>query len=472
MTPRELADFILKLGTDDISVQAAIKTYQGSVNLTADGIYGPKTRAALVAAGIPDAPAPFYKVAGPPPPDSPGAVSKEQAVLDAAAALDAVWAERGFGPLNDSIRAMLIGHAFGESQFGRHIPGFKDTLRGTNNWGSVQATQKWMQAHGGADYFGAAAHLDHRGDGTPYVGYYRIYPNQYEAAKGWLGTVLYSPADFAASITQGPGPYAAYLRAHGYFEAPVERYVTMLTNGQADMWRTLQAARARGLKPADPKQAGFNEAPVAPLIERLHTPKGEYSPSAWGTVSMAQFQATKADGEGVRWFGRPLPAIAPPEAPAATASTTTASPGAGQAAVAPGGTSAATAAGAPPAAGTPPTTTAGASAATPPTTTAGAPAAAAGAAPAGASASTSGAPGGGPGDSPPVGGGSSANGAPAASPSGASPAWTPPAGTPTGQVPARRSHGMAPFLFAGAAIGVAALVTEWIVHHRATEAAR
>jgi hypothetical protein len=242
-----------------------------------------------------------------------GAVSKEQAVLDAAAALDAVWSERGLGSLGDAMRAMLVGHAFGESQFGRHIPGFKDTLRGTNNWGSIQATQAWQKAHGGTDYFGAAAHLDHRADGTPYVGYYRIYPNQYEAAKGWLATVLYNPSDFAAAIAQGPSAYAQYLRKHGYYEAPVERYTTMLSNGQADMWRTLQAARAHGLKPTDPKQAGFGEAPVAPLVERLHTPKGEYSPSAWGTVSKELFAATMADGEGVRWFGKPLPAPAGPD---------------------------------------------------------------------------------------------------------------------------------------------------------------
>ena len=439
MTPRELADFILKLGTDDISVQAAIKTYQGSVNLTADGLYGPKTRAALVAAGIPDAPAPFYKVSAPPAPDSPGAISKEQAVLDAAAALDAVWAERGFGPIGDSMRAMLIGHAFGESQFGRHIPGFKDTLRGTNNWGSVQATQAWQKAHGGTDYFGAAAHLDHRGDGTPYVGYYRIYPNQYEAAKGWLGTVLYSPADFAASITQGPGPYAEYLRAHGYFEAPVERYVTMLTNGQADMWRTLQAARARGLKPADPKQSGFNEAPVAPLIERLHTPKGEYSPSAWGTVSMAQFAAAKADGEGVRWFGKPLPAIAAPTPAAATpTSSTDPAPAASPAA------SSATGSGA------------GASPAT-------------GATPAGGSAASPGS-----GAIPATGGGGTATAPGTATPAttsatgsgaGASPATGTTPATGGGSAIVRPKHSLVPLFFGVAAVGVAALVA---AYHRTT----
>jgi hypothetical protein len=429
MTPRELADFILRLGSDDLSVQAAVKTYQLSNHLTADGKYGPKTRATLVAAGIPDAPAPFFK---PPPPtvDSPGAVSKEQAVLDAAAALDAAWLEHGFGPLGDAMRSMLLGHSFGESQFGRHIPGFKDTLRGTNNWGSVQATQKWMQAHGGNDYFGAAAHLDHRGDGTPYVGYYRIYPNQLEAARGWLATVLYSPAEFAAAIAQGPGAYATYLRAHGYFEAPVERYNTMLTNGQADMWRTLQAARAKGLKPADPTHAGFGEAPVAPLIERLHTPKGEYSPSAWGTVSMDQFAATKADGEGVRWFGKPLPAVAPPTDASAPAGTTPATAGAPATAATP-------AAGAPAATATPATspTPATASAATP--ATAGTPAT----------------------SMPP------ASSSPAPSPS--------PEGSGTGGAVAGQSkpkHSLKPLLFGAAAVGVAALVAGWSMTHRTSEA--
>lgn len=404
MTPRELADFILRLGSDDPSVQAAVKNYQLSVQLTADGRYGPQTRAALVAAGIPDAPAPFYKPAAPTV-DSPGAVSKEQAVLDAAAAFDAAWLEHGLGPLGDAMRAMLLGHAFGESQFGRHIPGFKDTLRGTNNWGSVQATQAWQKAHGGTDYFGAAAHLDHRGDGTPYVGYYRIYPNQYEAAKGWLSTVLYHPGEFAAAIAQGPAAYAQYLRAHGYFEAPVERYTTMLTNGQADMWRTLQAARARGLRPAEPKQAGFGEAPVAPLIERLHTPKGEYAPSAWGTVSMDQFAATKADGEGVRWFGRPLPA---PPAPDATGTTASATPATG---------------------------TAGSSNATP-------------------SAS------------------SAASTVPAGSPSPSSSPSPAGSGDTTGTAPVHHSHSLAPFIAVGAAVGVVALVTEWLLHRDVAQGSR
>ena len=420
MTPRELADLILKLGTDDATVQAAVKTYQASAHLTADGRYGPQTRASLVAAGIPDAPAPFYKVAGgAPAPESPGAVTKEQAVLDAAAALDAVWSERGLGTLGDAMRAMLIGHAFGESQFGRHIPGFKDTLRGTNNWGSVQATQTWQKAHGGTDYFGAAAHLDHRGDGTPYVGYYRIYPNQYEAAKGWLSTVLYAPADFAAAIAQGPAAYSQYLRTHGYFEAPVERYTTMLTNGQADMWRTLQAARARGLKPADPKQAGFGEAPVAPLVERLHTPKGEYSPSAWGTVSKELFAATKADGEGVRWFGKPLPA---PPAPDPTGTTASATPAQTSAAATPaqGFAPAATPAGAPPAAS--PATTAAAS----PT----------------------------PATSP----------SPSPAPTGASDS--------AGAAPVHHSHSLAPFIAVGAAVGIVALVTEWLLHRDVAQGSR
>ena len=65
MTPREIADLILRLGSDDVTVQAAVKNYQLTVHLTADGKYGPLTRAALVSAGIPDAPAPFYKPAAP-----------------------------------------------------------------------------------------------------------------------------------------------------------------------------------------------------------------------------------------------------------------------------------------------------------------------------------------------------------------------------------------------------------------------
>jgi hypothetical protein len=368
-------------------------------------------------------------------------------VLDAAAALDAAWLEHGFGPLGDAMRAMLLGHSFGESQFGRHIPGFKDTLRGTNNWGSVQATQKWMQAHGGTDYFGAAAHLDHRGDGTPYVGYYRIYPNQYEAAKGWLATVLYSPAEFAASIAQGPSAYAQYLRAHGYYEAPVERYTTMLTNGQADMWRTLQAARAHGLKPAEPRHAGFGEAPVAPLIERLHTPKGEYSPSAWGTVSMEQFAATKADGEGVRWFGKPLPAPPPPAEAASPAALAT--PAAGAAAT-PAST---TPAAASPSPSPTPTASPGVAPATTPALS-----------PAGTSSPSAAAPSPSPAEAPspsptPDGGGSGGAAGPVPASNGSA-------------MVVRHTHGLAPFVAVGAAVGLAALLTGWLMHRTSVQAVR
>jgi hypothetical protein len=309
MTASVLATLIRAHGYDDPTVQAALRDYQASRGLKADGIYGPKTRGTMIAEGATDAPPAYYK-----PPagtstaaaNAPGAVSKEQATLDAAAALDAVWNDHGgLGELTDSLRSLLLGHVYGESQFGRHIPGLKDTLRGTNNWGSVQSTHSWKAAHQ-ADYFGEVAHLDHRGDGTPYVGYYRIYPNQYEGAKGWLQTVLYSPSDFAAAVHAGPSAYAKYLKAHGYYEAPEDRYTVLLVRGQGDMLRTLQAARSRGLTPADPKQAGFAETPIAVLEERLRTPKGDYSPTLWGTVSQALFASTKADSEGVHWFGKPM----------------------------------------------------------------------------------------------------------------------------------------------------------------------
>jgi hypothetical protein len=301
-----------------------------------------------------------------------------------------------------------------------------------------------MQAHGGTDFFGAAAHLDHRGDGTPYVGYYRIYPNQYEAAKGWLATVLYSPAEFAASMAQGPSAYAQYLRSHGYYEAPVERYTTMLTNGQADMWRTLQAARAHGLKPAEPKQAGFGEAPVAPLIERLHTPKGEYSPSAWGTVSMEQFAATKADGEGVRWFGKPLPAVVPPTEAASPAASAT--PAAGAA-----GTPTAAAASTPSAAGSPSPSPAASPGAAPAATPAASPVAAG---------SPSGSPAAGPSPSPtPNGAGSGGGAGPGAASNGSA-------------IVVRHTHGLAPFVAVGAAVGLAALLTGWLMHRTSVQAVR
>jgi hypothetical protein len=128
----------------------------------------------------------------------------------AASALRQVAQEAGY-TLTDDICKILLGHAGFESGFGRGNPD-RNTLANTNNWGSVQATLPWVKANLGKDGFGAVAHQDSDPKKTPkeFVGWYRVYPNAVEGARGFFNTV--KPA-----ITADIDQYAANLYHRGYY---------------------------------------------------------------------------------------------------------------------------------------------------------------------------------------------------------------------------------------------------------------
>lgn len=65
MTPGELGALIKRSGYKDAAVHAAVKAFQAAAHLPADGVYGPKTRAALVGAGAIDAPEAYFQPTSP-----------------------------------------------------------------------------------------------------------------------------------------------------------------------------------------------------------------------------------------------------------------------------------------------------------------------------------------------------------------------------------------------------------------------
>lgn len=84
-------------------------------------------------------------------------------------------------PLSDPARFLILGQVWFESMFGVF-----ESMTDTNNWGSIMATDGWIKSKGSLPGFGKFSHLDHSYTGKPFTGSYRMFPNQYEAAKDYL----------------------------------------------------------------------------------------------------------------------------------------------------------------------------------------------------------------------------------------------------------------------------------------------
>jgi len=249
-------------------------------------------------------------------------------VAVAAAALRQVAREAGVSLPDDQLR-MLLGHAAFESGWGRGDPS-KNTLANTNNWGSVQATRPWVQAHLGKPGFGAVAHQDsdprHRSASNPsgaFIGWYAVYPNQLEGARAFFATVR--PA-----LTSDIDQYAANLYKRGY-------YTGFSTDAQKEISsyaKNIRAAMPKSV-PADTPEAvaeaaKFSVGPLAPWANRMTAKdkvdgkvkfpasaeeaeaawaKSWSGPSAYGLDLVAKgldFANVAASG-GIVWLGDPPP---------------------------------------------------------------------------------------------------------------------------------------------------------------------
>ena len=203
-------------------------------------------------------------------------ISKPQAILNAYAALSQALSNHGVSGLSSQATSLLLGQALGESMFGADIAGYKKTMAGTNNWGSVQSTKGWESENQSRPGFGKFAHRDSHADGSPYVGWYRLYPNQLEGANGFVATVLYDRGDFQTAVEGGADAYATYLKAHGYYEAPEDQYAKLISGTQAQINSSL--AQTSGLTAADPT-ATSDLSSLAPLDARVGADLASQVPS-------------------------------------------------------------------------------------------------------------------------------------------------------------------------------------------------
>ncbi len=172
-------------------------------------------------------------------------VSITQAAVDGAQSIRQAWFEK-YGTAIDTVRLVVLGgQVWGESQFGRAVQGYRPIEWGTNNYGSIQATPAWQRLHNLDDGWGYILLGDVHADGTPYVYPYRLYPVPIDAARDWLSliTSYVSQADMLS-----PTALATALKHKGYYEAPVDKYIAMITGGSAVIQRGLSS----GLPPGDP----------------------------------------------------------------------------------------------------------------------------------------------------------------------------------------------------------------------------
>jgi hypothetical protein len=221
-------------------------------------------------------------------------VSQAQAVLDASAALAAAASVLGIA-VSPNAATLLLGQAWGESYFGRNVQGYDPRMQGSNNWGSIDSTQAWEQTHHVVG-FGKFAHTDTL-DGTlqtAFVAWFRAYPNQLEAAKGFLQQVAYgNVAALQAALAGSPATYAHWLKVHGYYGATESAYAAMLAGAAQTIARLLSQASAQGLHAADPATAGQGENDFVPVSQRV----------------LPRLLSSVQPPDGVVWF------VGPPAAP-------------------------------------------------------------------------------------------------------------------------------------------------------------
>lgn len=197
-------------------------------------------------------------------------ITPQQAVMDASAALSLAATQKGI-PISTGAAMLLLGQAWAESFFGRHVQGYDPRMQGSNNWGSIDSTKPWEQNHQ-LPGFGKFAHTDTM-DGTmatAFVAWFRVYPNQLEAAKGFLDQVTYGNVGaLQAALAGGPATYAHWLKSHGYYGVSEAAYASMLAGAAQTVAKYLQQASTQNLSPTDPACAGQAENDFVPVASRV-----------------------------------------------------------------------------------------------------------------------------------------------------------------------------------------------------------
>jgi len=118
----------------------------------------------------------------------------------------------------------ILGLVWGENKFGT-----TGDWQGSNNWGSVRCYRQ--------DY-GCIQHGDRDAQGNPVTVPFQRYPSQLEGAKGFLRTLLKTPAERAALTTGDPVALARAMYAARYFtgtsgtdEQRIQSYAALIRRG-------------------------------------------------------------------------------------------------------------------------------------------------------------------------------------------------------------------------------------------------
>jgi len=316
-------------GVDYDSDADAVRAAQLKMGITADGIYGPNTKAALTsfqsAHGLPPSgvldPA-TLRLMGLPVPKPPITVKISTVI----AALKQAAAEMGY-TLPDYVLSMMIGQLRGAEGA---YPGVHSSLGGTNNMGAAQVTQGLLTAKRGMQGWGAFAHKDTspnaRTAANPngaYIGWYWIAPSPLEAARHWLKDNWWGKA-LAEGNPQNPTDYAAILYRGGYYEgvhagdtqkdpnspagaANVADYAAAISRGVASPAELAEA-------PDDPAELTVDPSQFAQLDSRgitedmFNTAKSGGIGSSWAYLLPPDW-ATMVRNNGVVWFGPPPPDV-------------------------------------------------------------------------------------------------------------------------------------------------------------------
>lgn len=178
-------------------------------------------------------------------------------------------------------RLLILGQVWMESRFGLHT----GSMKGTNNWGAVNATSEWMKRKGNLPGFGRFKHGDTNQQGQGYVTWFRQFPNQFEAAKDWLefmtGTAAKNkrlPELLQVWKSGDPSTYATYLyNVHYYTGTTTDRatniraYTEFLTGGKATIRSHLAKTCSLSLPsptpsiPPEPVPPSLPQAPISPF---------------------------------------------------------------------------------------------------------------------------------------------------------------------------------------------------------------
>jgi hypothetical protein len=277
---------------------AAVVAFQRSHGLVPDGIVGPATLAALGIAGSASHP-----------PDS----SKHVSIPTLLAAFRQAIQERGYAP-NDTLLSLMLGQLRGAEGA---YPGAGGTLGGTNNIGAAQVTPSLASLKKGIQGWGAFAHKDTTPTPSgpqPYLGFYWIAPSALEAVRYWLDQ--WWGRNLLTQNPQNATTYASILYQGGYFEGNhynpsprdpstpegqqnVQDYAGAIARGRAS------AAELAAPPDGDPSKLTVDPSVFKSVQERGITPSmfaNAKTSSVWASLLPASFDDF-VRAKGVVWYG-------------------------------------------------------------------------------------------------------------------------------------------------------------------------